>query len=64
MQVFWSGLDSMDGMIEALIPDEWLRKEFVKQFSDEDKATIAHFWRDEKEKQSRHAHPHGRHPER
>ena len=40
IQAFWSGLDSLDGLIEALIPDDWLRKEFVKQLSEEDKQKI------------------------
>ena len=33
-------LDSLDGVIEALIPDDWLRSEFLKQLSEEDKAKI------------------------
>tara|TARA_B100000900_G_scaffold155576_3_gene132211 strand:+ start:11540 stop:12715 length:1176 start_codon:yes stop_codon:yes gene_type:complete len=33
-------LEGVDDVIEALIPDEWLRSEFVKQLSDEDKAKI------------------------
>ncbi|MDG1986621.1 MAG: hypothetical protein P8J18_01455 [Halieaceae bacterium] len=33
-------LDSLDGVIETLIPDDWLRSEFLKQLSDEDKAKI------------------------
>jgi len=37
---FWSGLDSLDGLIEASIPDDWLRSEFIKQLSEEDKANI------------------------
>lgn len=37
---FVSGLDSLDGLIEALIPDEWLRSEFIKQLSDEERAKI------------------------
>jgi len=40
MQAFWSGLDSIEGMIEALIPDDWLRKEFASHLSDEEKAKI------------------------
>ena len=40
MQAFWSGLDSVDGMIEALIPDDWLRQEFSKHLTDEEKAKI------------------------
>lgn len=33
-------LDGLDDVIEALIPDDWLRSEFLKQLSDEDKAKI------------------------
>lgn len=33
-------LEGVDDVIEALIPDDWLRSEFVKQLSDEDKAKI------------------------
>ena len=40
MQAFWSGMDSIDGMIEAMIPEDWLRKEFIKQLSEEEKAAI------------------------
>ena len=40
MTAFWSGLESIEGLMEALIPDEWLRHEFAKQLSDEDKAKI------------------------
>ena len=39
MAAFWKGIESVDGMIEALIPDEWLRQEFSKQLSEEEKAT-------------------------
>ncbi len=40
MQAFWSGLDSVEGMIEALIPEDWLRQEFSKHLTDEEKAKI------------------------
>ena len=40
MQAFWSGLDSLDGMIEALIPDDWLRQEFRKNLTEEERAKI------------------------
>lgn len=40
MQMFWSGVESIEGLIEALIPEDWLRKEFVKQLSDGDRANI------------------------
>lgn len=33
-------LEALDDVIEALIPDDWLRSEFMKQLSDEDKAKI------------------------
>ena len=33
-------LEGVDDVIEALIPDDWLRSEFVKQLSEEDKAMI------------------------
>ena len=33
-------LEGVDDVIEALIPDDWLRSEFVKQLSKEDKAKI------------------------
>lgn len=33
-------LEGVDDVIEALIPDDWLRTEFVKQLSEEDKAKI------------------------
>ncbi len=40
ISAFWSGLESMDGLIEALIPDDWLRSEFVKQLSLEEREKI------------------------
>jgi uncharacterized protein with von Willebrand factor type A (vWA) domain len=40
IQAFWSGLESMEGLVEALIPDEWLRGEFTKHLSEEEKAKI------------------------
>jgi uncharacterized protein with von Willebrand factor type A (vWA) domain len=33
-------LEGVDDVIEALIPDDWLRSEFAKQLSEEDKAKI------------------------
>ena len=33
-------LVALDDVIEAMIPDDWLRSEFMKQLSDEDKAKI------------------------
>ncbi|MDI5920015.1 VWA domain-containing protein [Halomonas sp. LR5S13] len=37
---WFEGLESLDAAIEALIPDDWLRREFEKQLSDEGKARI------------------------
>ena len=34
-------LEGVDDVIEALIPDDWLRSEFVKQLSEEDKAKMS-----------------------
>jgi uncharacterized protein with von Willebrand factor type A (vWA) domain len=33
-------LQELDDIIEALIPDDWLRSEFMKELSEEDKAKI------------------------
>ena len=33
-------LEALDDVIEAMIPDDWLRLEFIKQLSEEDKAKI------------------------
>ena len=33
-------LEALDDIIEALIPDDWLRSEFIKNLSEEDKAKI------------------------
>lgn len=33
-------LEALDDVIEAMIPDDWLRSEFLKQLSEEDKAKI------------------------
>ena len=40
MGAFWNGLESIEGLMEALIPDDWLRKEFMRQLDDEQKARI------------------------
>jgi len=37
---YFKGLENVDDIIDALIPDDWLRAEFLKQLSDEDKAKI------------------------
>jgi hypothetical protein len=38
--LFFRDLQSFDDVIEALIPDDWLRREFLRQLSEEDKAKI------------------------
>lgn len=37
---YFSELQSVDDVIKALIPEDWLRAEFLKQLSEEDKAKI------------------------
>lgn len=37
---YFTQLDSVDDLIEALIPDDWLRSEFLKSLSDEEKEKI------------------------
>jgi hypothetical protein len=37
---YFNGLQSLDPHIEALIPEEWLRKEFERSLSDEERAKI------------------------
>lgn len=37
---YFSDLQSVDDVIQALIPEDWLRAEFLKQLSDEEKAKI------------------------
>lgn len=36
INAFFNGLESMDGMLEALIPDDWVRDAFQKELSQED----------------------------
>ena len=38
--VYFRDLESIDDIIEALIPEDWLRKEFAKQLSQEEKDKI------------------------
>ena len=38
--MYFKDLQSVDDIIQALIPEDWLRQEFIKQLSDEDKAKI------------------------
>ena len=37
---YFKNLENIDDIIEALIPEDWLRKEFERHFSEEDKAKI------------------------
>lgn len=37
---YFKGIESLDMVLEAAIPDEWLRAEFERQLSEEDKAKI------------------------
>ena len=37
---YFSDLSTLDDIIEAMIPDDWLRREFFKLLSDEEKAKI------------------------
>ncbi len=37
---YFKGIENLDQHIEALIPDEWLRREFERTLSDEDRAKI------------------------
>ena len=37
---YFKDLESLEDIIEAMIPDEWLRQEFFKQLTDEEKAKI------------------------
>ena len=37
---YFKDLQSLDDILEALIPEDWLRADFIKQLSDEDKAKI------------------------
>lgn len=37
---WFEGLENLDAAIEALIPDDWLRREFEKQLTEEEKARI------------------------
>lgn len=38
--VFFKGLESLEGIMEALIPDDWIRKAFNESLSEEEKAAI------------------------
>ncbi|GAB3384203.1 vWA domain-containing protein [Azotobacter armeniacus] len=37
---YFQGLENLDALLEALIPEEWLRKEFERLLTDEEKAQI------------------------
>ena len=37
---YFKNLENIDGIVEALLPEDWLRKEFDKYFTDEEKAKV------------------------
>ncbi len=37
---YFKGLEGIEDIVDALIPDEWIRSEFLKQLTDEEKAKI------------------------
>ena len=37
---YFKNLENIEGIVEALIPEDWMRKEFEKHFTDEEKAKI------------------------
>ncbi len=39
-QFFFEGLDDIEDLLQSFIPEEWLRKEFIKQLSDEERAQL------------------------
>jgi hypothetical protein len=39
-KVYFEGIEHLDELLQSLIPDEWLRAEFEKHLSDEEKAKI------------------------
>ena len=39
-QAFFEGLETSEHLFEHLIPDEWLKKEFINQLSEQDKALL------------------------
>ena len=39
-KAFFDGLESVEGMLEAMIPDDWLRSEITRQLTDEEKSKI------------------------
>lgn len=40
---FFNGLESMEGMLEALIPDDWIRDAFQKELTEEELAKLQSF---------------------
>ena len=43
VNAFFNGLESVEGMLEALIPEDWIREAFEKQLSEEDIAKLTSF---------------------
>lgn len=43
VQAFFNGLESMEGMLETLIPDDWIREAFEKELTDEELEKLQSF---------------------
>ena len=43
IDAFFNGLESMDGLLEALIPDDWIRDAFQKDLTEEELAKLQSF---------------------
>ena len=39
-QAFFKGIESIEDLLEATIPEDWLRSEFIKQLSDEEREKL------------------------
>ena len=40
--IYFKGLETLDDVIQAMIPDEWLRKEFEKFLTEEELLSLIH----------------------
>ena len=43
VNAFFNGLESMEGMLEALIPDDWIREAFEKELTEEELSKLQSF---------------------
>ncbi|MGI9275801.1 MAG: vWA domain-containing protein [Endozoicomonas sp.] len=39
-KAFFEGIENLDDLLQTMIPEEWLRKEFIKQLSDEEREKL------------------------